>query len=145
MVAAAAKGRGKDGRFAKGNAGRPKGARHKTTEAIEQLLDEDAKAITRKAVELAKGGDMVAIRLVLDRVAPPRKGRATRIRMPKVESLADVPQALSSLIAAMAAGEVSSEEAADAATVLERFVRATETADLDQRLRDLEARVGGRQ
>ena len=37
--------------------GRPKGARNKTTVATEQLLDCEAEAITKKAIELAKSGD----------------------------------------------------------------------------------------
>ena len=35
-------------------AGKPKGARHKTTLAMEAMLDGEADAITRKAIELAK-------------------------------------------------------------------------------------------
>ena len=47
--------------------GRPKGTRNKTTLAMEALLDGEAEAITRKAIEKAKEGDMVAIRLCLER------------------------------------------------------------------------------
>ncbi len=41
--------------------GRPRGARNKTTLAIEALLDGEAETITRKAIELAKAGDMSAL------------------------------------------------------------------------------------
>ena len=51
--------------------GRPAGSRHKTTLAIEALLDGDAEKLTRKAVDMALGGDTVALRLVMDRIAPP--------------------------------------------------------------------------
>ena len=67
------------GRFKPGNPGRPKGARHKTTLAIEALLDGEAEALTRKAIELAKAGDLVALRLCLDRICPPRKDAFTRV------------------------------------------------------------------
>ena len=43
--------------------GRPPGSRNKTTMAVEGLLDGDAEAITRKAIEKAKGGDATMIRL----------------------------------------------------------------------------------
>ena len=46
-------GRKTDGKFASGNAGRPKGSRHKTTLAIQALLDGEGEALTRKAVEMA--------------------------------------------------------------------------------------------
>ena len=49
------------GRFKPGNPGKPKGARHKTTLAIEALLDGEAEALTRKAIELAKAGARFAI------------------------------------------------------------------------------------
>jgi hypothetical protein len=53
-------------------AGRPKGSRNKTTLAIEALLEGEAEALTRKAIERALEGDMAALRLCMDRLAPPR-------------------------------------------------------------------------
>ena len=66
-----------DTRFKPGQSGnpsgRPKGARHRTTVAIEALLEGEGEALTRKAIELAKAGDMQALRLCMDRLAPPRR------------------------------------------------------------------------
>ena len=73
----ASKTRGKP--FQPGNPGRPKGARHKTTLAIETLLDGEAESLTRKAIEMAKGGDMTALRLCLDRIA--RLARIARLHL----------------------------------------------------------------
>jgi hypothetical protein len=56
----AAKTRGRP--FGKGNPGRPKGARHRLTLAAEALLDGEAEALTRKAIELALGGETIALR-----------------------------------------------------------------------------------
>jgi hypothetical protein len=50
-------------------------ARNATILAIEELLDGEAEAVTRKAIETAKEGDTSALRLVLERVAPVRLGR----------------------------------------------------------------------
>jgi hypothetical protein len=55
--------------FKKGNPGRPKGARHKVTCAVEALLEGDAEALTRKAIEKALDGDTVALRLCLERIS----------------------------------------------------------------------------
>src|SRR5215207_1838520 len=63
-------------------AGKPKGARNRTTLAMEALLDQDAEAIIKKAIELAKAGDMTAIRLCLDRLCPPRKDRHVTFELP---------------------------------------------------------------
>jgi hypothetical protein len=61
-------------RGASGNkAGKPKGTRHKATLAAETLLEGEAEALTRKAIELALKGDIAALRLCLDRIIPARK------------------------------------------------------------------------
>ena len=52
--------------FERGNPGKPKGARHRVTLAAETLLEGEAEAITRKAIELAKAGDGPALRLCMD-------------------------------------------------------------------------------
>ena len=49
-------------------AGKPKGTRNKMTRAAEALLDGEAEALTRKAIKLAKAGDLTALRLCLDRI-----------------------------------------------------------------------------
>ena len=54
--------------------GRPKGALNKATLATQALLDGKAEALTRKAVELAKNGNLVALGLCLDRLLPPGQG-----------------------------------------------------------------------
>ncbi|MCJ2136438.1 DUF5681 domain-containing protein, partial [Methylobacterium sp. J-026] len=41
--------------------GRPKGARNRSTEALETILDGESEALTRKAIEMALEGDTVAL------------------------------------------------------------------------------------
>jgi Family of unknown function (DUF5681) len=65
-------------------AGKPKGSRNATTRAMEALLDGESEAHTRKAIELAKGGDMAALRLCLDRILPPRKDRPLKFALPGI-------------------------------------------------------------
>ncbi|MGV8952827.1 MAG: hypothetical protein ACOH2M_17135 [Cypionkella sp.] len=143
MGSKSAVGRTEGGRFTAGNPGRPRGARHKTTVAIEKLLDADARAITKKAIDLAKGGDTTALRLCLERIAPPRRGRPVLVvDMPKVTTASDVPAAISFIIAAVAAGDLTTDEAADVTSILDRFVKAIEITDLEQRLKDIEGRLG---
>ena len=61
--------------------------------AIEQLLDGEGEAITRKAIELAKEGNMAAIRICLDRLAPARKDRPIEFTLPKMEKASDAVKA----------------------------------------------------
>src|ERR1700740_803577 len=56
-------------------AGRPRGCRNRSTLAAQMLLQGEAEALTRKAVELALGGDPTALRLCIDRLIAPHRGR----------------------------------------------------------------------
>src|SRR5882724_7958032 len=63
-------------------AGRPIGARHKATVAAEALLDGEAERLTRKVLEMALAGDIVAMLLCLERILPPRRERSVRFKLP---------------------------------------------------------------
>jgi hypothetical protein len=120
-------------------AGRPRGARNKTTPAIEALLDGEAETITRKAIELAKAGDISALRLCLDRIAPPRKDRPVSFDLPSIESAADAAQASAALVAAVASGELTPSEAAELGKLIESYIRALTASDFEARLNQLES------
>lgn len=141
-MTAAADGRRKDGRFAPGNPGKPRGARHKTTLALEKLLDKDGKDIVKKAIALAKDGDSTALRLVIERIIPARRGRPVSLPdMPKITSVSDVPAVVAHIMEAVAEGELTAEEAADLTSIVDRFVRAVEATEHEARLKALEERM----
>ena len=66
----ASAGRLQDGKFSPGVSGNPAGrlpgTKNRATKAAEELLEGEAEALTRKAVELALEGDTVALRLCLE-------------------------------------------------------------------------------
>jgi hypothetical protein len=126
------------GRFGPGNPGRPKGARHKVTVAAQALLDGEAEALTRKAVEMALSGDAAALRLVLERVVPPRKDSPVAFTLPPVTSAADAAAAMASIINAVANGELTPGEASTVAALVEQYRRTLETADIEARISALE-------
>jgi hypothetical protein len=125
--------------FQPGNSGRPRGSRNKATLALEALLDGEAEALTRKAVEMALNGDTTAMRLVMDRIMPPRKDRPVLFALPKLETPADAVKAAASLVEAVASGDLTPSEAADLSKLVDRYVRAVETTDILERLESLEA------
>jgi Family of unknown function (DUF5681) len=137
-------GRDENGRFAKGcsgnPSGRPLGARNKATETAELLLDGEAEALTRMALELALGGNATALRLCLERILPPRRGRAVQLDLPPVKSAADLSGRMAAITNAAGEGVITPGEAAELARVVEIFVRAAETSDFERRLRALEER-----
>ena len=118
--------------------GKPKGARNKVTLALEALLDGEAEALTKKAIELAKGGDLVALRLCMDRLLPPRKDRPVSLDLPSIESARDMPKAISALLGAVAAGKLAPSDAAEVTKLLDAYVKAFETTELAKRLERLE-------
>ena len=123
-------------------AGRPKGARNKATLAAEALLDGEAEEITRKAIEKAKAGDMVAIRLCLDRIAPPRKDRPIEFTLPKMEKASDAAEASAALVDAASTGELTPGETSELMKVVESFARTLQVSDFETRLERLESKRG---
>jgi hypothetical protein len=130
------------GRFRKGQsgnpAGRPLGARNATTVAAEALLQGEAERLTRKCIELALGGDTVAMRLCLERIYPPRKDRAVRFALPPITSARDAADIAAAVAKAVAAGQLTPSEAAEIGKVIEIYVKAYQTAELDDRIPRLE-------
>ena len=124
-------------------AGRPKGARHRATIAIEALLDGEGEAITRKAIEAAKAGDMVAIRLVLDRICPPRKSMPIHIELPPIRDAGGVAEAQQEILRAACAGDLLLDEAQALSGLLEARRQSLETQELEARLIELEVRTRG--
>ncbi len=120
------------GTFRPGNPGRPPSARNRATLA---LLEGEAEALARKAVELAKDGDPTALRLVLDRLLP--KSRAVRLDLP-LRTLADLDQATEAIRGALAEGAVTLDEVAALAGLVEARRRLLETTELERRLAALE-------
>ena len=84
------------------------------------------------------GGDPTAMRLCIERLIPVRKGRPVVFDLPAIETAADVANALGAIAGAMAAGELTPDEAGAVAGVIEFRRRAIETVEHEERLRKLE-------
>jgi hypothetical protein len=117
------------------------GARHKATVAAEALLDGEAEALTRKAIEKALEGDTTALRLCLERIIPPRKDRPITFDAGALEGPADALKALVGVIRAIARGEITPDEATTVASVLDTYRRAFEVTEMEARIAALEART----
>jgi len=128
--------------FSKGNPGRPKGARHKATCAIEALLEGDAHEIGRKCIEMAKDGDATALRLAMERICPVRRARI-RFNLPSVEDMGDLPKALSAVLEAIADGSLAPDEGSAIASALTQQQRMFESVELERRIAALEEARGG--
>jgi hypothetical protein len=109
---AAKKGRGRP--FPKGQScnpgGRPRGSSNRATRAAEMLLDGEATALTRKAVELALAGDPAALRLCLDSTVAPRRERAVELALPPIRGADDILAAIKVVSGAVGGGAITSGE-----------------------------------
>jgi hypothetical protein len=118
--------------------GRAKGSRNQMTLAMEALLDGESEALTRKAIELALGGDITALRLCLDRVLPPRKDRPVTFTLPAIASTQDAAAAMASILTAVSCGDVTPGEAAEISRLIDAYVKAVEATELHERISRLE-------
>jgi hypothetical protein len=123
----AARGRGRP--FEKGNPGRPRGARHRATLAAATLLDGEAEALSRKAIELALDGDTVALKLCLDRILPPRRERDVVVNLPSFRSPGDAGEVSAVVLEAVSKGEVTLREAAELAKLIADHVAMLERSE----------------
>lgn len=120
--------------------GRPKGSRHRITLLAEQMVDGAAPEIVGKVIEFAKQGDPSSCKLLLDRILPIRKDRPTPFALPPIDTVQDLPKAYAAITEAVAEGEITLAEAAEASRLLENYARAVEITDLAARIEALEAR-----
>ena len=119
--------------------GKPKGALNLTTRAAQELLDGEAQALTQKAVELAKGGNVLALRLCLERLIPPRKDRPINLQLPQMAGVRDIPEALGAVLKAVADGEITPGEGQSVASMLGAYCKAAELVNHEARLEALES------
>ena len=131
-------GRDASGRFTEGNPGRPRGARHKATRAALALLDGEAEALTRQAVTMALDGDGAALRLCLERIAPPRKDAPVQFNLPRMETARDAAKAAGAVLEAVAEGDLTPTEGAHIMGLVETYRRTLETSELEARVAILE-------
>lgn len=131
--------RNPDGTFAPGNPGRPKGARHKTTLAIEALMEGEGEALAQKAIDLALEGDMAALRICIERIAPARKDAPVEFDLPRIDSAHDASEAAQAVLSAVSGGEISPLEGATVMGLVEQYRRVLEVTELEQRISRLEA------
>jgi len=131
-------GRNAAGRFAPGNPGKPTGSRHRATMAALALLDGEAEALTRQAVTMALAGDVVALRLCLERIVPPRRDAPVAFALPAMQSAADAAKAAAAVLGAVAGADLTPTEGAHVMALIEVYRRTLETTELEARVTALE-------
>jgi hypothetical protein len=102
------------------------------------LLDGEATALTRKAVEMALAGDAAALRLCLDRTVAPRRERSVDLALPPINNSNDILGAVKVIAEAVGRGAITPGEGFSLSQMIETFLRAIDASDFETRLQKLE-------
>jgi hypothetical protein len=88
---------------------------------------------------MALEGDTTALRLCLERIAPPRKDVAVTFDLPRMEAASDAAKAAGAVLGAVSNGELTPTEAAHIMALVETYRRTLETTEIEARIAALEA------
>lgn len=128
--------------FTKGSSGNPSGrspgSRNRAT-LLRDSLAEDVPAIIAVLVEQAKGGDVQASRLILERCLPPIRptGPSVEVELDGFDS-GDLASRAEAVVSALGKGQISVDLAGSLMNALSAQAGITETSDLIQRITRLE-------
>lgn len=121
--------------------GRPKGSRNKATLLAIAAMEGELTDVVKVVINAAKGGDIAAARLVVDKLIPSTRERPLSIALPDVTSVDDCATAQAKVLAAVAAGELLPGEGEALAGLIEHQRRSLETSDLADRLAAIEEQL----
>jgi hypothetical protein len=105
------------------------------------LLESEGEALLRAAIERGKAGDVSALRLAIERVWPVRERAIQLDGMPQVTSIADFRRPSASSLRRSLKGGITPGEGNALCSLLGGLRQAFETAELSERLADVERRL----
>jgi hypothetical protein len=124
------------GRFAAGCSGNPagklKGTRNRATLLAEALRDGEGEAVARMVIDKALAGNAVMARFCVALLTPKPRFRAITLDLPAGGRPGEIVAAFDVTIAAMAAGEITPDEALVVTRVLEGRLRALKSWRIGQ-------------
>ncbi len=140
--------------------GRQKGTPNKASASIRARIEKEADPIgfltqvkngeAIKAGAVKEGGEAADIIPTLDqrmsaaqflarRISPEAKSAHISFELPKIEKTEDMAKATAAILHALAEGQITPDEAAAVASIVETHRKTIETVDIEERLRALEA------
>jgi hypothetical protein len=124
------------GRFAAGCSGNPagklKGTRNRATLLAEALREGEGEAVARIVIDKALAGNAVMARFCVALLTPKPRGRAIALDLPAGGRPDEIVAAFDVILAAMAAGEITPDEALVVTRVLEGRLRALKAWRIEQ-------------
>lgn len=129
------------GRFIKGVSGNPQGQPTRAAH-LRRLLADGADEAAHAVLEAAKGGDMAAARLVLERLVPPVRPshQPVRFELDADKPLADQGRAV---LSAIAAGAIPPDQGKALLDAIAALVQVVKVDELAHRMTALEEQSNG--
>jgi hypothetical protein len=117
--------------------GRPKGSRNKKNILCEQMLDDNAVEIMTLAIQKAKEGDRMALRVFLERLLPKRQ-RACPFDHPAVTSIQDIRVAIQAVSQAVHDGMLTPDEGRKYMDLFSAMADTLSRVNYEERLANIE-------
>lgn len=95
----------------------------------------------RAAIAAAKGGDVGAQRIIIDRLLP--RERLVKLALPRVRTAQDALQALATILDYAAEGAITTAEASNLSSLARSFIEIDAVARLKEQVAALESKVNG--
>jgi hypothetical protein len=96
-------------------------------------------ALVRKAVELAKAGDVAMLKFLLGRILP--RDRTIKLDLPEMDFADDGVAALAQIMRKVSKGQITPAEGAQLAAIINSYSAAIDMADVVKRVDALEAQL----
>ncbi len=129
-------------KFQPGQSGNPAGKKKGTTDWRSKLraqIEKAAPEMIEKLITAAKGGDVRAIKLLLDKILPDAKPQSLPVNL--AVSATDEAGQAEAIFAAMASGKIAPDAASDFMQVLGTLIKARELGEIERRIAELEKGV----
>ncbi len=119
-------------------AGRPRGARNKTTLLVAEVLADNAQAIVRRLIDQAQAGNPASMAMLARSLLPRPKGEPIHIDLPELEKASDAPTAIAAIYAAVCAGALVPADGNALIRMVEAFLRVIQKTGNAERRPEME-------
>lgn len=109
----------------------PRNRRHSRHRALQRVAQAEAIPLLRRVIEAAKGGDMLAARIVLDRIWPKPRTAPISLDMPEAHTPAELRERMYELFDRVKAGELTTDDGAALVRMMRDILEAQSIKTLD--------------
>lgn len=122
-------------------AGRPRGARNSSTLLAQALVADATDELVQRFIAEARNGNMPALLLAIKRILPQCRPPPLQFKLPTLESPADASRAINSILAGLAAGELTESEVKTLIGLVETYLKVHSETETDRRPTAIEEKI----